>query len=171
MRPMAAARGLFLKLDGPPSLWVRGDQMKIHRITQNLLLNAIGATDTGGVTLSWAHPVEGDRWSLSIADTGPGMVGEHATPLTAAMSEATDESSMPAAAARNEPVPPPSTPTAPAIITSGEGIGLSIVKRLCELLGASIELDTVQGKGTCFRLRIPVEIAPVEGDGRPFGAV
>lgn len=38
---------------------------------------------------------------------------------------------------------------------SGEGIGLSIVKRLCELLDASIEIDSVRGSGTTFRVTFP----------------
>ena len=38
---------------------------------------------------------------------------------------------------------------------SGEGIGLSIVKRLCELLDASIELQTQRGRGTTFRIVFP----------------
>jgi len=38
---------------------------------------------------------------------------------------------------------------------SGEGIGLSIVKRLCELLDAGLELVTEPGKGTTFRVTFP----------------
>ncbi|MBS0578570.1 MAG: sensor histidine kinase [Proteobacteria bacterium] len=153
LRAMAASRGLFLKLDGPPSLPVRGDPVKIQRIAQNLLLNAIGATTRGGVTVTWAAPVRGNRWTLCIADTGPGLVGAHATPLTVALSEASDNASPPAAAA------PGSVPPVGPLTASGEGIGLSIVKRLCELLGAAIEVDTEQGRGTTFRLRFPVEPA------------
>ena len=39
--------------------------------------------------------------------------------------------------------------------TAGEGIGLSIVKRLCELLDASLELETAAGAGTTFRVIFP----------------
>jgi hypothetical protein len=38
---------------------------------------------------------------------------------------------------------------------SGEGIGLSIVKRMCELLDASVELESAAGEGTTFRLVFP----------------
>ena len=44
--------------------------------------------------------------------------------------------------------PPPQLP-------AGEGIGLSIVKRLCELLDASIELESSEGEGTTFRVIFP----------------
>jgi signal transduction histidine kinase len=40
-------------------------------------------------------------------------------------------------------------------LPAGEGIGLSIVKRLCELLDASIELETSKGEGTTFRVILP----------------
>jgi K+-sensing histidine kinase KdpD len=39
---------------------------------------------------------------------------------------------------------------------TGEGVGLSIVKRLCELLDASLELQTTPGKGTTFRVMFPL---------------
>ena len=45
----------------------------------------------------------------------------------------------------------PDTLRAPA----GEGIGLSIVKRLCELLDASLEMETSPGDGTTFRVIFP----------------
>jgi len=40
-------------------------------------------------------------------------------------------------------------------LPAGEGIGLSIVKRLCELLDASLELETAAGEGTTFRVVMP----------------
>jgi signal transduction histidine kinase len=43
----------------------------------------------------------------------------------------------------------------PTPAPSGEGIGLSIVKRLCELLDAGLELVTEPGKGTTFRVTFP----------------
>ena len=54
--------------------------------------------------------------------------------------------------------------------SAGEGIGLSIVKRLCELLDASLELETAPGEGTTFRVIFPREYlrAPVRpADPRP----
>jgi hypothetical protein len=43
----------------------------------------------------------------------------------------------------------------------GEGIGLSIVKRLCELLDATIEMDSVPGEGTSLRIVFPRHYDPV----------
>ena len=162
LRATASARGLFLKLDGPASLWVSGDPVKIQRIAQNLLLNAIGATTTGGMTVTWREPVKDGRWTLDIADTGPGLVGAHATPLTAALVEATEGSEDPESAqgAQREFT----------VATPGEGIGLSIVKRLCELLGAAIEVASAPGEGTRFHLSIPAEMVAAPDPQEPTGS-
>jgi len=62
---------------------------------------------------------------------------------------------MPSGRASSSPSAPtlPSQTSAPA--SHGEGVGLSIVKRLCELLDASVELATAPGKGTTFRVTFP----------------
>jgi hypothetical protein len=61
-----------------------------------------------------------------------------------------------AAAQAHVPAPAPTLPSASSSAPPhGEGVGLSIVKRLCELLDASIELSTEPGKGTTFRVTFP----------------
>ena len=179
LRAEAAARNLFLKAEGPESLAVRGDRVKLQRIVQNLVLNAIKATEVGGIQLFWQGAPDNTRWILTVEDTGPGLRGAHATPLTRAMREATDQAhDSEGPRQRNEglghrPIQSGglsspgannvrSTPTAAVPRESGEGIGLSIVKRLCELLGAAIELETEPGRGTRFRLTFPTDI-PVPG--------
>jgi signal transduction histidine kinase len=47
------------------------------------------------------------------------------------------------------------TPAPANRLPSGEGIGLSIVKRLCEMLDASLELESSKGEGTTFRVIFP----------------
>jgi signal transduction histidine kinase len=133
--------------------------VKVQRIAQNLMLNAIGATTSGGITVSWRAPVNDGRWSLAIADTGPGLVGAHATPLTDAMAEPADGGPdlKPAAAAEREAAR--SIRRQGPSAAAGEGIGLSIVKRLCELLGAGIEVESRPGAGTEFRLSFPADMA------------
>ncbi len=168
LRVEAAERSLFLKVEGPGSLPIVGDRIKIQRIVQNLALNAFKATTCGGVTLAWEAPATptDSRWMLTVADTGPGMHGRHATPLTDALSEATEQAhqddehgtgELVSERASAEPASAPASPAARKAPESGEGIGLSIVKRLCELLGVAIELQSVPGEGTVFRLSIPME--------------
>ncbi len=169
LRAEAAARGLFFKAEGPQSLPVRGDAVKLQRIVQNLVLNAIKATASGGVQVTWQAPQDpaGSRWHLTVQDTGPGLRGVNATPLTRALREATDqahESEVNDPPESPRPLEPSKTTSArgrsgsAAVLDHGEGIGLSIVKRLCELLGAGIELESEPGQGTMFRLSFPLDI-------------
>ncbi|KAB7731058.1 hypothetical protein F5984_09580 [Rudanella paleaurantiibacter] len=68
----AGERNLYLSLLGPEKLPVRSDSVKVQRIAQNLLLNALKYTATGGVTLSWG--IENDAWwHFTVTDTGPGL--------------------------------------------------------------------------------------------------
>lgn len=60
LQPLAAERGLFLKADGPATLSVEGDAVKIRRIAQNLLLNALKYTQEGGVTMRWGDSHNND---------------------------------------------------------------------------------------------------------------
>jgi signal transduction histidine kinase len=148
IRPMATERGLFLKCEGPPGLSADGDAVKIRRISQNLLLNAVKYTRVGGVTVSWGDSAADDpkRWSLCIQDTGPGFHSESGQPMAAALSTAalsTGAFSVDAIAAQS------------LRGDSGEGVGLSIVKRLCEMLDATIEMQSVPKVGTTFRILFP----------------
>lgn len=159
LQPMAAERNLFLNCDIPAEVPVQGDVVKVGRIAQNLILNALKYTDKGGVLVSCAAlPGDMQRWTLSVQDTGVGLERASDTPLAQAISAATQESH----AVSGQPMrmlAELSSETASARSGdgphSGEGIGLSIVKRLCELLDASIELQTERGRGTTFRIVFP----------------
>ncbi len=160
-RPQADQRGLTLRIEGPDALPVSGDAMKVCRIAQNLLLNAVKYTPAGGVTLGWADGGRGDnrRWEFWVQDTGPGVPVGSGAPLATALQDATDASHPAAATTPPPPVPPPSAPP-----PRGEGIGLSIVKRLCELLDATLELESRPGEGSTFRVLLPKQYsAPPAG--------
>jgi signal transduction histidine kinase len=168
VRPLAQQRELFLEADGPQSLPVEGDSVKVRRIAQNLILNALHVTTRGGVRVQWAErSVSGTpQWLLCVQDTGPGFQDRSATtPLERALQQATTEAheveagtpGADAATSGSAPAPTLRSQSEPdsASHTSGEGIGLSIVKRLCELLDASLELETAPGTGTTFRVIFP----------------
>jgi signal transduction histidine kinase len=163
LQPLAVEHGLYLKTAGPAEFPVQGDAVKIQRIVQNLLINAFKYTPSGGVTVRWGDSRQNDveRWMVCVEDTGPGFRAGSEAPLAGALEEATEEARKvekhptgaerrtvykPEAAVRDEPRP---------LQVPGEGIGLSIVKRLSELLDATVELVSEPGNGTTVRILLP----------------
>lgn len=164
----ATDRGLFLKMDGPSTLTVESDKPKVLRILQNLLLNAVKYTERGGVSVSWGLDTtrDTDRWTFSVQDTGPGIDDAHATTIAQELKEATDVSDDARGASKDRRREMAGAETltsasdaSPQREEHGEGVGLSIVKRLCELLDASLELATRPGQGSTFRVVLPCKYA------------
>jgi signal transduction histidine kinase len=160
----AAERGLFLKVEGPDVLPVEGDKPKVLRILQNLLLNALKYTQRGGVSVTWGLDTgrDTDRWTFSVQDTGPGIDEAHAAPLAQHLLDATEvsnEAREMSTDRRRDMAPAVTLPSASSALLPaqqpGEGVGLSIVKRLCELLDAGLELATQPGQGSTFRVILP----------------
>ena len=71
--PLAADRNLQLNGQGNEPFMVDGDAVKVHRMAQNILLNALNYTQTGSVTISWGEGEKTDTWQFTITDTGPGL--------------------------------------------------------------------------------------------------
>jgi signal transduction histidine kinase len=163
IRPLAEQLGLYLKCAGPEGLEVKGDAVKIRRIAQNLILNAVKYTRAGGVAVNWGDGKAGDskRWCLTIADTGPGFHTASGQPMAAVL----DPTHEPLSAAHTIDVKSPSMRNDTSIGQTlgtrslrgeaGEGIGLSIVKRLCEMLDATIEVESIKDQGSTFRILFP----------------
>jgi signal transduction histidine kinase len=161
IRPLAKQRGLDLIDDGPAGFAVHGDSVKIRRIAQNLLMNAVKYTRSGYIKVSWGDSATEDpkRWLLCIQDTGPGFHTESAQAIAEALEPATAaamETVLQEESARTlEDLSPQGVVARSVSSESGEGIGLSIVKRLCEMLDATIEMHSVQNEGTTFRVLFP----------------
>lgn len=156
----AAERQLYLRTQGRATLLIDGDAGKLRRIAQNLILNALKYTLAGGVTVTWDDCGAADpaRWELRIEDTGPGL---ERTPLAPALDPTTEPPGIAQAANELARTVQPANPATPqAAIPGGEGIGLSIVKRLAEMLNASIEMASEPGKGTQFRVILPRQYVP-----------
>jgi signal transduction histidine kinase len=171
MQSMAVERKLLLAFDGPDMLMVQGDAIKIRRIVQNLVLNAIKYTHQGGVSVSWGDGItpDTDRWFVQVKDTGPGFHAGPGSSLAGALEAATDQAKdavaedtlgdVPHVKGPQPARPAPRIDARAVVQQEGEGIGLSIVKRLCELLDASIEMDSRIGEGTTFRVLLPRQYA------------
>jgi signal transduction histidine kinase len=169
LQGLARERRLYLRGAGPREpLRVEGDAVKVRRLAQNLVINALKYTVAGGVEVRWSAgtPEEPDapRWSLVVRDTGPGISDGPGAPLATALKHATDvaHSLDGAAAGETRPVAPQlppelleATPDRPGPQAPGEGIGLSIVKRLAGLLDATLEVESTPGAGTAFTAIFP----------------
>lgn len=170
--PAARDKGLVLAIVAPESLPVTGDAVKVRRILQNLLVNALKYTEAGTVRLSCTL---GDadaarRWIVEVEDTGPGLEATGAGALVRELQDATQQSDDhhdvarqggAGARARLTLVRPDREPAVDApILPPSEGVGLTIVKRLCELLGATLEVRTEAQRGSLFRVTFP--LGPVE---------
>lgn len=115
-------------------LWVNSDPQLLRRLMSNLVDNAIKYTQHGGVLIvaRQRHRTSQEVW-IEIHDTGIGIAPEQQTRVF-------EEFYQVGNPGRDRSL--------------GLGIGLSIVKRLSLLLGHPVELRSVPGRGTRFRLRI-----------------
>ncbi|MEO5695776.1 MAG: HAMP domain-containing sensor histidine kinase, partial [Burkholderiaceae bacterium] len=167
LQPLAQERHLYLRFDGPATCAVQGDEIKVRRIVQNLVLNAVKYTRQGGVAVSWGSSAEGDeeRWFIQVQDTGPGFHAGPGSRIVHALEVATDRSDELATDAESGDVThasreqsrldAPSNDARSVHQQPGEGLGLSIVKRLCELLDATMEMESKTDVGTTIRILLP----------------
>ncbi|MDA0747730.1 MAG: ATP-binding protein, partial [bacterium] len=116
---------------------VETDQARVRQIVINLLSNAAKFTETGEIVLKADLEQQGGNWSLlkiTVADTGIGIPGEK---LEAIFEEFEQ---VDGAHARER---------------QGTGLGLSITKKLVGLLGGTVFVESEEGKGSVFTVRIP----------------
>ena len=147
----AKEKDLYIRFEGPASLVLEGDLVKVRRITQNLILNALKYTEKGGVEISWNAIESTPSWQITVSDTGPGLPQKLYSRLTSV---------------GPEPVNPDLEDDSDlnhSSDTHGEGIGLFIVKRLCELLKAELHVSSEPGEGTTFQIVLPMSYST--GDG------
>jgi signal transduction histidine kinase len=164
---LAIERRLSIEATGPDRFVIDGDAVKTRRIVQNLVHNALRYTETGGVVVSWGRDPqrETDRWFVQVEDTGPGIRPGPGSPLAAALTVASEQAEELQRADDDGEVAHVSVeatdraidaPDERVVQVHGEGIGLSIVKRLCTLLDATLQVDSRTGRGTRFTILLPV---------------
>lgn len=133
--------------DFPSGLY--GDEIRIRQILVNLLANAIKYTDKGSVTLKVAHETIEDKVVMmraTVSDTGRGIRQEDLERLYSPF-ERFDEGKSPK--------------------TEGTGLGMSIVKRILDLMNSKLEVESTYGEGSTFSFKI---IQPV-CDMTPIGPI
>lgn len=131
---LAAAGKVELRLEpNAENPHARADVEGIQTLLGNLVSNALNYTPQGGVVSVRAYYLD-DSAVLEVSDTGIGIAEEHHGRIFERFYR------VDKARSRDK---------------GGTGLGLSIVKHLAQSFGGSIEFASEQGKGTCFRIRLP----------------
>ena len=129
--PEALERGLKLALVcGDPV--IRSDPVLIERILRNMISNALRYTERGGIVIGCRR--RGANYALEVWDSGPGIPADQRARIF-------EEFYQIGNPGRDR--------------TRGLGLGLAIVRRLAELLGHRIEVQSREGRGSVFRLVVP----------------
>jgi len=138
LRPVVERKGNTFTLDlaGAPAR-VRTDPTRLLQILGNLLSNAAKFTEGGRVTLT--ARAEGGHLLLAVEDTGIGMTPEEQKKVFLEFVQADSSTTRK---------------------YGGTGLGLALVRRLTEMLGGSVDMDSAPGRGTRVTVRIPLD-APV----------
>ncbi|UVC09704.1 hybrid sensor histidine kinase/response regulator [Rhizobium sp. TH2] len=131
-QPLARAQGLTLKVL-PTSLKVKTDPTLLRRLVQNLVSNAIKYTIKGRVLVGVRR--RGNEAWIQVYDTGIGIPSSKFKTVFKEFARL-DEGARTA---------------------SGLGLGLSIVDRISRVLSHPVELQSTPGKGTVFRVRLPLD--------------
>lgn len=139
----AMDKGLELKLSAPPYSYVHTDEMLFERIIRNLLSNAIKYTERGSIELVVSQ--SGSKYLLKIIDTGAGIAEGDQSKIFEEFYQLHNPG-------RDH--------------SRGLGLGLSIVRRLVDLLAIELLMSSAVDKGTTFTLMLEqVKTRPVKEQG------
>ncbi|OAI13499.1 MULTISPECIES: ATP-binding protein [Methylomonas] len=139
MQIRAREKALQLLLDQSSEFprYIRSDEARIRQILINLINNAVKFTEHGGVTMRLGAK-NNARYHLliEVEDTGPGIAPEDRSRLFE-----------------------PFVQLGEADAQHGTGLGLAITRQLVQMMGGSISVESSVGKGSLFRVDLPVETA------------
>jgi len=124
--------GILLRVDGSPA--AEADKRRLTQVVHNLVDNAIKFSPDGGVVTLGASTVDGTA-VLSVSDAGPGIPRAEQDRIFQRFYQVDRSRSK----------------TRP-----GTGLGLAIVKHIVQLHGGKVEVESEVGRGSTFRIRLPV---------------
>jgi GAF domain-containing protein/DNA-binding response OmpR family regulator len=136
-QPLAEKNRNRLKLESDlDQALMHGDQLRLRQVLLNLLSNACKFTDNGTVTLAVSAASQGGLpgFQIGIADTGIGMTPEQVAKLFSEFTQADSSTTRK---------------------YGGTGLGLAISKRLVEMMGGTISVESAAGKGSIFSVWLP----------------
>jgi signal transduction histidine kinase len=138
---LAAEKQLTLSLDLSADLPTgKGDERRIVQVLLNLLGNAIKFTETGEIKVQVTKA--DDTFLVAVSDTGPGISEADRDMIFEEFQQADSSSTKQ---------------------KGGTGLGLSIAKRIIEMHGGRIWVESSLGKGSTFRFTLPVRVEHQRG--------
>lgn len=141
-RPIAEAKGLAfvlnLKEEGMERIY-SGDPIRIRQVVSNLLSNAIKFTQEGRVVLLVKLDVENSRLSIVVSDSGPGIPQEEQEKIFGEFTRLSGTEKQ-----------------------EGFGLGLSITRKLIELMGGALSLQSTPDKGSDFMIVMSLQESDVQ---------
>ncbi len=146
LRPQANAKGLAIGAEIEPGSddALVGDPTRIRQILFNLLSNAVKFTERGEIVVrAGTAPLGGGRTrvTLAVKDTGIGLDAAQQARLFEPFSQADSSTTR---------------------RYGGSGLGLSIVRRLAQLMGGDVSVDSTPGEGSMFTVSLVLEAASAE---------
>ncbi len=135
---LAEKRAIRIICNDFTGIVVRADRTRLKQVLLNLLSNAIKYNREGGSVTLAAEPWGADRLRLRIVDTGEGIPAERLEELFQPFNRLDAENSE----------------------IEGTGIGLTITRRIIELMGGSVDVESVVGVGSTFWIELPLESLP-----------
>lgn len=138
--PIAEEKGLEVRLSGPQQDFRVGHPVALSRVLLNLTTNALKFTSEGYVEVT-GRDADPAAVEFTVRDTGRGIPPQRMATLFEPFRRRQREGEY---------------------AFSGSGLGLSICRKLVEAMGARLEVDTEQDKGTSFRFTLPLPL-PVAG--------
>lgn len=135
----AKQKGLLFRAEDCGAV-IRSDPNLLTEIIQNLVSNAIRYTDMGQVTLTCRDAADGI--ALDVRDTGIGIDPGQIEQIFLEFHQC----------------------KAPGASTEGFGLGLAIVRRLADLLGHRVDVESAPGKGSCFSIELPLSRSNVDAE-------
>jgi signal transduction histidine kinase len=136
LKPMANTKGLYLKLETPTVLpLVLADSRRIRQIVLNLVSNALKFTEKGGIAIHCV-PLEGNEMlRVSVHDTGIGISPAALSYIFEAFRQADGSTTR---------------------RFGGTGLGLTIARKLVELQGGEVAVESTVGQGSTFSFTLPI---------------
>jgi signal transduction histidine kinase len=145
MALLAEDRSIRISCAQGPAVPVEGDRARLKQVVVNLLDNAIKYTPRGG-TVALVASASGGHAALEVIDTGVGIAPEDLPRVFDRFFRAAPSGSGQ---------------------TEGAGLGLAIVKSICNAHGGTVEVKSIPGTGSSFRVSLPLAGKGASRDNLP----